>query len=449
MDIAIVGAGKMGQKVANALLGGDHSVTVIDPSEKTLQKLALQMDIMTVVGNGKQVSVLKDLQISHFDFLLALTGNDELNITIAAFAKKLGCKQVIARVREPEHMDQFDFIKSTMGIDFLVNPDMAISNEIYKYLVEKYTLANGVFTTGKAALIEFKAKHLPQVIDKPISDVAVMPGILDNMLIVAISRNGKVIVPHGDAIIRYGDALYVIGEQKPIMELNKTVHEKGTYTGLQKVMVIGGGKTGLYLAKKLSRFGVSVKLIERDLARCHYLAEKLDNVIILHGDATDANLLEEENIKDMDGFVTATGFDEDNILLALMAKSFGIEDVIAKVSRGIYTELVSTLGVDMALNPIDIITSNILKIVRGKTRVISSQLVQGQAEITEIIATSKMPISGKPLRDLNLPSSLLIGAIHRGTEIIIPKGDTVIQNGDRILIFSLLSDLSILEKFTK
>ena len=116
---------------------------------------------------------------------------------------------------------------------------------------------------------------------------------------------------------------------------------------------------------------------------------------------------------------------------------------------GIYTELVSTLGVDMALNPIDIITSNILKIVRGKTRVISSQLVQGQAEITEIIATSKMPISGKPLRDLNLPSSLLIGAIHRGTEIIIPKGDTVIQNGDRILIFSLLSDLSILEKFTK
>ena len=159
MDIAIVGAGKMGQKVANALLGGDHSVTVIDPSEKTLQKLALQMDIMTVVGNGKQVSVLKDLQISHFDFLLALTGNDELNITIAAFAKKLGCKQVIARVREPEHMDQFDFIKSTMGIDFLVNPDMAISNEIYKYLVEKYTLANGVFTTGKAALIEFKAKH--------------------------------------------------------------------------------------------------------------------------------------------------------------------------------------------------------------------------------------------------------------------------------------------------
>ncbi|MEG0391650.1 MAG: NAD-binding protein [Anaerovoracaceae bacterium] len=146
MKIAIVGAGKLGLKVADALLGGDHSVTVIDKNIETLQKLASQMDIMTVNGNAKEISMLKNIHISSFDFLLAVTDSDEKNIVIASFAKKLGCAKVIARVRDPEHMHQFDFIRESMSIDAIVNPDMAITLEIYKYLVEKYTLSNGIFT---------------------------------------------------------------------------------------------------------------------------------------------------------------------------------------------------------------------------------------------------------------------------------------------------------------
>lgn len=447
MNILIIGAGKMGRKLSSAFLEGGHSVTVIDQNEKTLESLGLQLDIMTILGNAKEISVLKDLHVSTFDYLLALTGNDDLNIIVSSFAKKLGCKNVIARVRDPEYMGQLDFIRETMAIDHMINPDMAITNEIYKYLVEKYTLSNGVFTSGKAALIEFKAKHLPQICEKPLSDLQNHTSVLKNMLIVAISRNGKVIVPHGDSVVHGTDALYVIGEQTPILSLNDRVHETGTYTNLQKVMIIGGGKTGLYLAQKLSHFGISVKVIERDLKRCHYLAEKLHDVIILHGDATDPSLLEDENISEMDGFVTATGFDEDNLLLALMAKSYGIEDVIAKVSRGIYTDLVSNLGVDMALNPLDIIASNVMRIIQGSNKILSSQLVQGQAEIIEIYAKSKMKIANKPLKELKLPNGLIVGAIHRGSDIIIPDGDTVVRENDRILIFALLSDLSELEKF--
>lgn len=446
MNIAIVGAGKMGRKIASALLEGDHAVTVIDTNEQVLQSLGLQMDIMTIVGNAKEISVLKDLHVSSFDYLVTMTDNDELNIVIASFAKKLGCKKVIARVRDPEHMGQFDFIKKTMDIDHIVNPDMAISNEIYKYLVEKYTLRNGIFTSGKASLIEFKAKHLPDKLDRPLKEIMEDTTTLEGKLIVAISRNGKVIIPHGDTVIHTTDALYVIGEQKPITKLNEKVHEAGTYTNLQKVMIIGGGKTGLYLARQLSQFGISVKIIEKDLKRCHYLAEKLTNVMILNGDATDANLLEEENIGEMDGFVTSTGFDEENLLLALMAKSYGIEDVIAKVSRDIYADLVSFLGVDMTLNPLDIITSNVVKTIQGTKKIIASQLVQGQAEITEIHATSKMKITQKTLQELNLPDGVIIGAIHRGTEIIIPHGDTKIRENDKVLIFSLLSELPELEK---
>ena len=333
MKVAIVGAGKLGLKLATALIGGDHDVTLIDKNQVALQKIQSQFDVMTINENAKQISVLKDLHISSYDYLITATDKDEKNIVIASFAKQLGCTKVIARVRDPEHMDQMDFIRENMNIDFIINPDLAITTEIYKYLVEKYTLANGAFSSGKASLLEFKASKMPELVDINIKNVS---SKLPGMLVVAISRKGKVIIPHGDTTILENDLIYVIGAKKDILNLNKTVREKGKYTNLQKVMIIGGGKTGLFLSKKLAEFNVSVKVIERDKERCYYLAERLENVIVLNGDGTDINLLKEENIDDMDAVVTATGFDEDNLLLALTAKNRGVEDVIAKISRGIY-----------------------------------------------------------------------------------------------------------------
>lgn len=443
MKIAIVGAGKLGMKVTQALLGGDHSVTVIDKNEKVLQKLASQMDVMTIPANGKQISVLKNIHISSFDFLLASTESDEKNIVIASFAKKMGCSHVIARVRDPEHMKQMDFIRDSMGIDYLTNPDMAITTEIYKYLVEKYSLSNGIFQSGKISLLEFKVSKMPKLIGIDMNNISTL---LEGILVVAISRKGKIIIPHGDTTIERGDGIYLIGERGRINDLSKKVHEKGKYNDLQKVMIIGGGKTGLYLANMLTDFNISVKIIERSKERCYYLSEHLENVMILHGDGTDISLLEEENIDDMDALVTATGFDEDNLLLALMAKERGIEDVIAKVSRGIYTELISNLGVDMALNPLDITVSNTLRIIQGSKRVISSELIQGQAEIMELVAAPHMKLLGKPIRTLKLPKGTLIAAIRRGSEAIIPNGDTVIHEEDHIILICLLSEVTNLEK---
>ena len=153
MKIAIAGAGKLGMKVTEALLGGDHSVTVIDKDEEVLARLSAQMDILTVNANAKQKNVLEDINIASYDYLLATTDKDEKNILIASIAKQLGCSTVIARVRGPEHMNQFDFLKDSFQLDSIVNPDMAITLEIYKYLVEKYTLSNGIFTSGKIAMI--------------------------------------------------------------------------------------------------------------------------------------------------------------------------------------------------------------------------------------------------------------------------------------------------------
>ena len=446
MKVAIVGAGKLGVKVARALLDGDNSVTMIDTNEEQLQKVSGQMDIMTVNANAKEIRSLRSMGISSYDFLITTTGSDESNIVISAFAKKLGCDKTIARVRDPEHMQQIEFIKELMNIDYVVNPDLGITVEIYKYLAEKYTLSNGIFSSGKISLLEFKVNRLKQLIDLPITEFA---SVLPGMLVVAISRNGKVIIPHGSDVIKSEDFLYVVGEKEPIQKLNKKVHERGKYTDLQKVVILGGGKTGFYLARMLAEFGAAVKVIEQDKERCHYLATHLNDVMVLHGDATDRTLLEEENLDAMDAVVTATGFDEDNLILALMAKHRGIEDVIAKVSRTSYSDIISSMGIDMALNPLDITTSTIVRLVQGNKKILSSQLIQGQAEIVEIIAGSLMSFVDVPLKELDLPDSIIIAAIHRGRDVIIPTGDTVIEEDDRVILLSLLSDISSLEKLLK
>ncbi len=446
MKIAIVGAGKLGMAVTNTLLGGDHAVTIIDTDETLLQKVSSHIDVLTVTANAKEIKSLKGIGISSYDFLIATTDNDETNLVICSFAKKLGCGKVIARVRDPEHMRQIQFIKDLMNVDYIINPDLEITNEIYKYLVEKYTLSNGIFSSGKISLLEFKASKHKALVDLPITEFA---NVLPGMLAVGISRNGKVIIPHGGDVIQKDDSLYVVGEKEPIQTLSKKVHEKGKYTDLQKVMIMGGGKTGFYLAEKLSDYGASVKIIEHDKKRCFYLSTHLDDVMVLNGDATDLQLLEEENLDGMDAVVTCTGFDEDNLLLALMAKKHGIEDVIAKVSRRSYAEIISAMGIDMALNPIDIVTSIILRLVQGNKKVLSSQLIQGQAEIMEVYATPHMDILGVPLKDLELPSSVIIAAIHRGNQVIIPNGDTVIEEDDRLLMLSLISDIASTEKLLK
>lgn len=443
MKIAIVGAGKLGLKVTNALTGGDHSITIIDQNEAIINRISQQYDVMTVVGNAKQVSLLRRSAIGTFDFLIACTDSDEKNMIIASFAKKIGCSKVIARVRDPEHMNQIDFIKETLNIDHIVNPDLSITLEIYKYLVEKYTLTNGIFTSGKVSMVQFNVKRMSRLINLTMRQV---PHLLPNMLIVAISRNGKIIIPHGDTIVEDHDTVYLIGEKNEITELHNRVYERGKYTNLQKVMIAGGGKTGFYLAKRLSEFGIAVKIIEKDKDRCYYLSTHLDDVMVLHGDATDQSLLEEENLEEMDAFIAATGLDEENLLLALIAKQVKVEDVISKVSRESYKDLIEQMGIDMVLNPLDIITSTILRYIQGSKRIISSLLIQGQAEIMEIIATNDMKLANVPLAQIQLPDGVLIAAIHRGNHVIIPNGQTMIHEDDKVTIFCLLSDIGELEK---
>ena len=447
MKIAIVGAGKLGLRITESLISGDHSVTLIDKDEEVVRRLSGALDIMMVTGNGKEVSLLKELDISSYDHVITTTDRDEKNIVIASIAKKLGARHVIARLRDPEHMSQRDFIRDLFGIDYAVNPDLAVATEINKYLVEKYTLSNGIFYAGRVSMLEFEAGKFRELAGRTTVEAA---EYLKNVSIAAISRNGKVIVPcAGEPVhINEEDELYIVGERDHIESLSKRVQARGRYTDIQKVMIVGGGKTGLYLARMLENYGASVKIIDREKARCQYLSVHLNNVLILHGDATDINLLNEENFSEMDAFISSTGFDEENLLLALMAKQAGIEDVIAKVSRESFGHLIESMGVDMALNPVDISASDVLRVMQGN-RVITSQIIQGQAEMIQISVEGDMAISGKPIAKLKIPIGLSIVAVQRGYEVIIPDENTRIEEGDRITIITLLYETDDLEKLLK
>lgn len=445
MNIAIVGVGKLGVKVCEALAEGDYAITLVDTNGELLDKLSQQFDVMTVNEDGRDLSVLREIGIGSFDYVIAASGSDETNMLVGCFAKKMGAGFVIARVREPEYMDHFNFIENTMGIDYLINPDYAITKEIYKYLVEKSNSANDVFTSGRISLLEFESSKKRELIGKKMPEVR---QIMPNMLVAAISRSGKVIIPHGEDSIQEGDAIYIVGEVNEIDELRAKVHGKER-RNVQKVMIVGGGKTGLYLSQKLANRGAAVKLVEQSKARCQYLSTRVKNVVVLNGDGTDIGLLEEENLDEMDAFVTATGIDEQNLLLALTAKQRGIEEVISKVSREGYLALIENMGVDMVLNPLEISSAEIYGIIQGKKRVISSTLVQGQAEIVEIIVHGDMSMKGKALKDLELPSGMLIAAVYREGKVIIPDGNTKLLPNDRVIVISLLTNVPELEKLLK
>ncbi|MCL2111549.1 MAG: Trk system potassium transporter TrkA [Clostridiales bacterium] len=449
MKIAIAGAGKLGLRITEILKGGDHSITLIDKDEELVRRLAVSLDVATVAGNAKEASLLEQIGIHEFDYFIAVTDRDEKNLVIGAVAKRLGVTRVIVRIRDPEYGGQYRLLEEIFGVDHIVNPDRGVAEEINKYLTEKYSFQGGVLHAGKAAVLEMEAGEMPGFA------VGSVSGISESlksakMSLAAISKNGKFIIPKCDEdyIIEKDDFLYIVGDRKYIEGLASKNIDEERRTDTKRVMIAGGGKVGFYLARLLEDFGASVKIVEIKKQRCQYLSEHLQNTLVLNGDAADTELLENESFSEVDTLVGVTGFDEENLLLALMAKQAGIEDAIAKVSRESFGELITSMGVDMVVNPIDISVSHIVRIIDGAA-VLSSHIIQGQAELVQIMADRGMSLHGKDVGSLNLPSGVAIIALQRGETVILPDDDTKMTEGDRLLILSLLSESFDLEKLLR
>lgn len=445
MKVMIVGAGKLGYKLAELMNNENIDVTLVDVNFETLERINDHLDVLTVVANGIQIGRLKELNIQTYDLLVAATSSDETNTLICSLAKKLGCKKTIARIRNPEFTEQLDFVKTEMGIDHIINPDLTTAIEIERYLLKSYNFYSGDFAKGKVSMVDFNIANIEGFIGKRIMDLEGLEGVL----ITAISRDGDLIIPNGSTKLIEDDVIHVIGKSKNINKLGERLKTNMDKKHTKKVMIFGGGKIGYYLAQRLEKSNVYVTIVEKDKSRCEYLSERLNHTLVIYGDGTDINLLEEEDLASMGAFIGATGFDEQNLLMALVAKQLGVSKTIAKISRPNYINIIDKLDIDVALNPINITASDILRFIRGGKVVSVSLLLGGQGEVTEIIASEELPIVGKPLSKLGLPEGIIIGAIVHKGEVVIPNGDTIIYPQDRIVVFSLSSDMVSFKKMIK
>jgi len=445
MRVIIIGVGKLGYRLAESLISSDIDVTVVDSNPKVTKRVREYLDVLVVTGSGIELDTLKDLNMKSYDMLVATTANDETNTIICVLAKKLGCKNTLARIRNPEYSEQLDFITSDLGIDFIVNPELSAANEMSRLLLKNNIFSSSNFAMGKVSVIDCSISFFSEFINQPISNLPNREG----WLIVAILRQDEMIIPNGDTILLANDYLYIMGNRSIVHKLAENYKLNMNRTIIKRVMILGGGKIGYYLAKKLLQENIHVTIIEEDEERCRYLSEKLNNALVINGNGTDINLLEEENISDMDAFVGATGYDEQNLLMSLMAKQSGVKKVIAKISKSNYVKIIDKIGVDVALDPTNITVSVILRHIRGGKVISVSLLLGGQAEVTEILVNEDSNICGKTIKEIELPEGMIIGAIsHKGT-ITIPEGSTIIQNNDRLIVFCLTKKMSSLSLLTQ
>lgn len=443
MYVIIVGAGKLGYQLSELFSLKENNVALIDINNEALLKAGSHLDLLTVNDSGLSLASLQSINVEKADVLISVTGSDELNMLIANLAKKLGCKKVIARIRNPEHTEQLEFLKQNLNIDYVSNPELEISKEIFKNLFRKEGVNTEDFAKGKVIMSEMKIMDKSDLLSKSLREL----NLPKKMLIVAILRDSQIIIPHGSTKILQDDLLYLIGVKDEVHTFIKNNGIPVANKTVKRVLIIGGGKAGFYLAKALLKNDVSVKIIERDKERCKYLAQELKNALIIHGDATDLNLLVEESIGDMDAVIMLTGFDEENILLSMVSKKQNVPKVITKVSKSNYVNIIEQLGIEHAINPILITASGIMRNIYGGKILSIAMLLGGQAEVLEIIVDENSRVVNKPLYSIGLPEGIIVGSIVKNGKVIIPDGNTVIEPGNRVVVFCLKEETHRLEEY--
>lgn len=433
MKALVVGAGKLGYRLAASLLDEDYEVTVVDNNEDVIENISNSLDVFSICANALDFGVLEELDISLYDYVVATTTNDEANVILCTISKKLGAKYAIARVRDPEYRKHLDFISEELEIDKIINPDNATARSIVKYLMKRYQLYSDEFAGGKVSLVEFNIANDPNFINKKIMDIQ----NINDLLIAAISRNGEAIIPNGRTVLEENDVIILAGKSEKIEVFDKDHTGINRTRSLRSTMILGGGKTGLYLAMLLIKENVDVTIVEINKERCLELKEMVPDANIINGDGTDIAILEEEMVHTYDSFVAATGIDEANLLMSLVAKQSGIYKSVAKISRTNYDKVLDKLDIDAVFNTSYITAAEMLKEIRGKSSLALHLLLNGQVECVELIIKEKQLVCGKALENLNLPDGILIIAIIRDNKMLVPNGKSVLESGDRIILFSM------------
>ena len=435
-----MGDGKVGYTLAEHLSQEEHDVTIIDTNDDALRRASDALDVMCVKGNGASISALVESGAASADVIIAATNLDEVNMVCCLTAKRLGTKFAIARVRNVEYTAEMGLLKQQLGIDMVINPENATAVEISRLLRFPSAANIETFCRGRVELISFRVREGDFLAGQPLS--AQTGKIRDlAMLICAVEReDGEVIIPDGSFVPRVGDRLFLVGRPTGLTAFFRLL---GRHTPKSRaVILVGGGRIAHYLPAILEKLGVRVKIIERNMERCRHLSDMLPKAMVICGDGTDQELLEQENVTAADAFVALTDRDEDNLIISLYAMQQGVKKVVAKCNRQNYTGIAHAAGLDSIISPKLITASQILQTVRGmqnsKGSVMNAlyKICDGHAEALEFIANDTTHNRGVPLKDLRLKKGILLAVLVHQGRIIIPDGSSVISTGDMVILIS-------------
>ncbi|MCD4702841.1 MAG: Trk system potassium transporter TrkA [Methanosarcinaceae archaeon] len=434
MKIVIIGAGEVGFHVAKSLYV-ENDVVVIDEMEDACTRVE-ELDVQVIRGNGANASILTSA-LQKAEILVALTGSDEVNI-VACMAAKLimpynKTLKTMARVSNPDYIDKPVAKQTQLGIDIMICPELALSSEVAKVLSIPSAIEAMQFADGKVDMTDFVVQKNCDLVGKKIEQLP----LPECCIVSALFRDTGIIIPHGNDIIKPNDHMVIIGESNSMHNIANMFGK--TNRRRRRIMIIGGGVVGFYLAKLLSKTNIDIKIIEMDKERCNFVADSLPNVLVLNSDGADINLLKEEGVGDMDVVIALTNIDEKNLLCALLAKQLGATKVIGRVDHYDYVPLFEMVGIDKAVSPREATVKEILKLT-GRTGIEMFTKIEGErAEIVEFTATDHSMIVGKPLSSVNFPKDAIINIVVHNGDPFVPGGDYVIKTNDQVLIFSLPS----------
>lgn len=444
MKIIIAGAGEVGYHLAEKLSNENHDITIIDNSEEALKRVNSTIDALTIEGSSTSIEILNRAQCSKADLLVTVTSSEAINVNTAILGKQLGAKKTVARVENGEYIDKINSqLFDRIGIDHLVYPEELAAQELVK-LIKRAAATDIIdFEDGKLSLIGLKLEPNLSIIRKTISEIAKEVHSTD-FRIVAIHRGLRTIIPTGNDRLLPNDQIFVITTPEGIEQILKTVGKDKTK--LSNIMFLGGGKIGRIAAKMLED-EINIKLIDSDKEKTYELADYLSKTLVIQGDGRDLDLLAQEGIIDMDGFVAVTSDAETNIITCLMAKHLGVSKTIALVDNVDYIPLTQTIGLDSLINKKLIAANNILKFIR-KANIVSIATLQGiDAEVLEYIAQPNSPITKKLVRDIKFPQHAIIGGYIRDNQSSITVGNSQIMAYDKVVVFSLPGIIDKVEKF--
>ncbi len=450
MKIIIVGCGKVGTSIANELNSEGHEIVVVDIDHEAVTRLSESIDVMGIEGNGATYEILSEAGAESADLVIAAAARDEINLYTCLMAKAAGVKHTIARVRNPEYTSDLYRVKEQLGLSMAINPELTAAVEISRLLRFSGALEIDAFAKGIVELIKVEVPKDSLISNQKISEIDILKG---KVRICSVEREGEVYIPNGDFVIHSGDKISVAAKPEIAAKFFKKINV--SIGRCRDVILLGGGKISYYLALKLIKSGINVKIIEKNPARCAVLSELLPEAVIIQGDCMDQDLLLSEGIEHVDGVAALMDYDEENILISLYLKGTSRAKVITKVNNVSFDSILSNLEFEYIIHPKSITGEYIARYIRAMQNSLGSnvetlyRLNDGKTEALEFRVSKNAKVCAIPIQQLDLLDNLQIICINRKGKIIIPQGSDSIMPNDTVIVLTKHKGLSDLDDIFK